>query len=117
MEYVIYVVHQKFRSSTLSDTSKKLLGAFPSYSEAQIFCDHMMTTPTNKKMELDISPIPLLFNIDEKPCKRINPKDHIPFDMSQLQFPIRCDLCSKDARFFCVIHNGLYCLFHVSMHD
>lgn len=117
MEYVIYVVHQKFQSSTLPDTSKKLLGAFPSYSEAQIFCDHMIANPSNKKMELDISPIPLLFNIDEKPCKRINPKDHIPFDMSQMQFPIRCDMCSKDARFFCVIHSGLYCLFHVSMHD
>jgi hypothetical protein len=115
MEYVIYVVHQRFQ--TLQDTSKKLWGSFPSYAEAKIFCDHVVSNPENKNIEFDISPIPLLFNIDEKPCTRISPKNHMPFDLSHMEFPIRCDLCTKNARFFCIIHSGLYCLFHVSMHD
>ena len=68
MEYVIYVVHLKFQNLAPQDTSKNLLGSFPSYVEAKIFCDHMMSKDENKDMQLDISPIPLLFNIDEKPC-------------------------------------------------
>ena len=114
MEYVIYVVHQNL---TLQDTSKKLLGSFPSYSEAKVFCDHITSNPENKNMKLDITPIPLFFNIDEKPCTRINTKNHIPFDLGQMKFPIKCDLCTKNAHFFCLIHSGLYCLYHVSIHD
>jgi len=117
MEYVIYVVHLKFQNLAPQDTSKNLLGSFPSYVEAKVFCDHMMSKDENKDMKLDISPIPLLFNTDEKPCTRVSPKNHIPFDLSQMEFPIRCDLYTKNARFFCLVHSGLFCLFHVSMHD
>ncbi|MCH9659132.1 hypothetical protein K0U27_10695 [archaeon] len=118
MEYIIYVVHQRFQNSISQDIPKTLLGSFPSYSEAKIFCDQMMSKDENKGvLLLDISPIPLLFNIDEKPCTRVSPKNHIPFDVRQMEFPIRCDLCRKDARFFCLIHSGLFCLFHISMHD
>jgi len=91
--------------SNVSIHVKKIAEAFPSYSEAKVFCDHMMSNQKNKHMELEISPIPLLFNMDENPYTRVSPKNHIPFDLSQIQFPIRCDLCSKDARFFCVIHS------------
>lgn len=118
MEYIIYVVHHRFQNSTPQDIPKNLLGSFPSYSEAKVFCDHLMSKEkADGDMQLDISPIPLLFNIDEKPCARISPKNHIPFDTRQMEFPIRCDLCRKNARFFCLIHSGLFCLFHVSMHD
>ena len=113
MEYVIFVVHYRFQSLTPQDMSKNLLGSFPSYVEAKVFCDHMMSKDENKDMRLDISPIPLLFNIDEKPCTRVSPKNHIPFDVRQMEFPIRCDLCREDARFFCITHSGLFCLFHV----
>ena len=117
MEYIIYVVHYRFQNLADQDTSKNLLDSFPSYVEAKVFCDHMMSKNENNGMRLDISPIPLLFNIDEKPCTRVSPKNHIPFDVRHMEFPIRCDLCTKDARFFCLIHSGLFCLFHVSMYD
>ena len=116
MEYVIYIVHEKVWVENKHE-SKRLLSAFPSHSEAKTFCDHLMSNPENKHMELMISPTLLFFNIDQKPCTKINPKTHIPFDMSQMRFPIKCDLCKKNARFFCLIHSGLYCLDHVSMHD
>ena len=117
MEYIIYVVHHMFQNLTSQDTSKNLFGSFPSYSETKVFCDHMMSKDENKNMMLDTSPIPSLFDINEKPCTGVNPKNHMPFDVNQMAFPIRCVLCTKDAGFFWLIHNGLFCLFHVSMHD
>ena len=116
MEYVIYVVHQKFQD--LQDSSKKNYGVpFLPTLKQKSFVMMYLPNPENKNIEFDISPIPLLFNIDEKLCTHVSPKNHMPFDLSQMEFPIRCDLCTKNARFFCIIHSGLYCLFHISIPD
>ena len=61
--FKIYKIHQKNYGVPFLLTA-----------EAKIFCDGILSNPANKNMEFDISPIPLLFNIDEKPCTRVNPK-------------------------------------------
>jgi hypothetical protein len=50
-------------------------------------------------------------------CSIFDFRKHIAFDTTQMEFPLKCDLCKQNATHFCMIHRGVYCRSHVSSHD
>ena len=50
-------------------------------------------------------------------CGLFDFRKHIAFDVHQMEFPAKCDVCNKHATHFCMIHRGVYCINHVSNHN
>ena len=50
-------------------------------------------------------------------CSIFDFRKHIAFDVNQMEFPAKCDMCNKHATHFCMIHRGVYCVNHISNHE
>ncbi len=50
-------------------------------------------------------------------CSIFDFRKHIAFDVNQMEFPAKCDVCKQHATHFCLIHRGVYCINHVSDHN
>ncbi len=50
-------------------------------------------------------------------CDLFDFRKHITFDVHQMEFPAKCDMCNKHATHFCIVHRGVYCINHISNHN
>ena len=50
-------------------------------------------------------------------CSAFDFRKHIAFDVNQMEYPIKCDLCKQHATHFCLVHRGVYCINHISNHQ
>ena len=49
-------------------------------------------------------------------CNVFDFRKHIAFDTSQMELPVKCEMCNQHATHFCMIHRGVYCVNHVPNH-
>jgi len=52
-----------------------------------------------------------------EPYIKTDPENHIPLDLNNTAYTIRCDICKSNAVYFGNLHNSVYYVDHTIQHD
>ena len=99
------------------NTMPKICGVFNDFSSALSHANELRQQ-YGEDLKLDIVPSYMMIGNKKGPeCESFDYRKHIAFDVSQMEIPIKCDLCENNATHFCNIHGGIYCFRHKTNHE
>lgn len=99
-----------------SDIKPQIYGVFDNMESALSYAKKLKEKE-NQNANPEVMPIHIKIGKEENECQSFDFRKHIAFDMSKMELPIKCDVCTEHATHFCFTHRGVYCINHIIDHE
>lgn len=95
----------------------RIYGVFDNRESAVRYAEKIKKEDMENKANPQVMPIHMYIGREENECQSFDFRKHIAFDVTQMESPIKCDVCMQHATHFCTTHRGAYCESHIVNHE
>lgn len=95
----------------------RIYGVFDNRESALAYVEKLKKEDTENTVNPQVMPIRMQIGSEENECESFDFRKHIAFDVTQMESPVRCDVCMQNATHFCITHRGIYCASHIVDHE
>ena len=95
----------------------RIYGVFDNRDSAVAYIEKLKKEDEGNAVNPQVMPIHMQIGNKENECESFDFRKHIAFDITQMESPVRCDICMQNATHFCIHHRGVYCISHIVAHE
>jgi len=95
----------------------RIYGVFDNRETAVAHAEKLKKEDAENNVNPQVMPIYMHIGSEENECKSFDFRKHIAFDVTQMESPVKCDVCMEHATHFCMTHRGTYCESHIVNHE
>ena len=95
----------------------RIYGVFENRDSAVAYIEKLKKEDEGNTVNPQVMPIHMQIGSKENECESFDFRKHIAFDITQMESPVRCDICMQNATHFCKHHRGVYCISHIAAHE
>jgi len=99
------------------NNESRIYGVFDNKKSALAHAEKIKKEDTENKTNPQVMPIYMHIGNKENECQSFDFRKHIAFDVTQMESPVKCDVCMQHATHFCITHRGAYCESHIVNHE
>ena len=95
----------------------RIYGVFDNHESAVMYAEKIMKEDEKNTANPQVMPVHMHIGSEKNECQSFDFRKHIAFDVTQMESPVRCDVCMQNATHFCITHRGIYCASHIVDHE
>lgn len=99
------------------NNESQIYGVFDNRKAALAYAEKVKNEDVQNNSNPQVMPIHMHIGSEENECESFDFRKHIAFDVTQMESPVKCDVCMEHATHFCMAHRGAYCESHIVNHE
>ena len=99
------------------NNESRIYGVFDNHESAVMYAEKIMKEDEQNTANPQVMPVHMHIGSEKNECQSFDFRKHIAFDVTQMESPVRCDVCMQNATHFCITHRGTYCTSHIVDHE
>ena len=99
------------------NNESRIYGIFENHESAVMHAEKIMKEDEQNTANPQVMPVHMHVGSEKNECESFDFRKHIAFDVTQMESPVRCDVCMQNATHFCITHRGIYCISHIVDHE
>lgn len=99
------------------NNESRIYGVFDNRESALAHAEKVKKEDVDNNANPQVMPIHMRIGSEENECESFDFRKHIAFDVTQMESPVKCDVCMEHATHFCITHRGAYCESHIVNHE